>query len=92
MIEKQLTILNKYGLHVRPSTSFSQTAQGFDSQITVTVPDGRRADGKSLLELLSLGIHGGTEISLTIDGDDEAEAMAAICQLVQNQFGLRYDE
>ncbi len=92
MIEKQVTILNKYGLHVRPSTSLSQTAQRFDSQITLTLPDGGTADGKSLLDLLSLGIQGGTEITLTIDGEDEEEAMAAICELVENQFGLKYDE
>ena len=92
MVERKVTILNKYGLHVRPSTQFAQAAGGFECRVTVTTADGREADGASLLALLSLGIQGGSDLTLKTEGEGEQEAMDALCDLVASQFGLRYDE
>ncbi len=92
MLKKQLVILNKYGLHVRPSTAFSQAAQRFQSEITVETEDGRIADGKSLLDLLGLGLVAGSPITIRIDGPDEQEAMDTLSRMVADQFGLRYEE
>ena len=92
MVERRVKITNKYGMHVRPSTQFSRAADGFRAKITVIVPDGRVADGTSLLQVLSLGIQGNTEITIVAKGEDEQEAIDTLCQMVANQFGLRYDE
>ena len=90
--ESKLTILNKYGLHVRPSTRFAEVAQDYRSTILVTTADGRGADGKSLLQLLALGLRAGAEVTVSADGPDAEEAIRALSGLVASQFGLRYDE
>ncbi len=90
-LEQKLTILNKYGLHVRPSTRLSETAKAFRSQIAVTTSDGRTADAKSLLGLISLGLRAGAEVIVTADGDDAAEAEQAIAALAADEFGVDYD-
>jgi len=64
----------------------------FDAEVTITVADGRRANGKSLLELLAMAVQGGTEISITTDGSDEQEAMDTICALAEEHFGMTYDD
>ena len=90
-LEQKLTILNKYGLHVRPSTRLSETAKAFRSQITITTSDGRAADAKSLLGLISLGLKAGAEITVTAEGDDAEGAERAIAELAADEFGVDYD-
>ena len=90
-LERKLTILNKYGLHVRPSTRLSETAKAFRSQITVTTPDGRCVDAKSLLGLISLGLKAGAEVIVSAEGDDAVEAEQAIADLAAGEFGVDYD-
>ena len=58
----------------------------------MTTGDGQTVDGASLLELLSLGVQGGQEITIRAEGPQEREAMDTLCEMVGNQFGLRYDE
>lgn len=91
-VEKKLTILNKYGLHVRPSTRLSEAARSFQSTITVTTSRGRRADCKSLLQLLGLGLKARDEITMTAEGDDAQWAIQALSELVANQFDMEYNE
>ena len=90
-LERKLTILNKYGLHVRPSTRLSETAKAFRSQITVATSDGRSVDAKSLLGLIGLGLKAGAEITVTAEGDDAEEAEQAIAELAEDEFGVDYD-
>lgn len=91
-VETKLTILNRYGLHVRPCTRLSEAAKGFRSAITLTTSQGRRADGKSLLQLLGLGLKAGAEITMTAQGDDAEGAIRALSELAANQFGMDYSE
>jgi len=90
--EKTFTIANKYGLHVRPCTKLSGLASSCKSRITLATADGRSADGESLLELLGLGILGGEAVTIVAVGDDAQEAMDAVAAMIDDQFGLRYDE
>ena len=74
------------GLHNRQATFFIQKANEFKSGIWVEKED-RRVNAKSLLGVLSLGIVKGTTITLIADGSDEKEAVAALVELVQDNFG-----
>ena len=73
------------GLHARPATFFIQKANEFRSSIWVEKEE-RRANAKSLLGVLSLGITGGTDIKILADGQDEAEAVDALTKLVVSGF------
>lgn len=81
-----LTLLNKVGLHARPASQFVQTAARFASTITV-VCGTRRANAKSILQVLSLGAGGGAEITLQAEGADAEAAIAALKQLIADKFG-----
>ena len=86
MITKEVVINNQVGLHARPATFFIQKANEFKSSIWVEKEE-RRVNAKSLLGVLSLGIVKGTTITLIADGTDEKEAVAALVELVNDNFG-----
>ncbi len=85
MYTREVTIQNQVGLHARPATFFMQKANECASSIWVE-RDGRRANAKSLLGILSLGIVGGTDIRIIADGADEQAAVDALVDLVENGF------
>ena len=86
MFVKEVTVENQVGLHARPATFFIQKANEYKSGIWVEKED-RRVNAKSLLGVLSLGIVKGTAITLIADGADEKEAVAALVELVNDNFG-----
>ena len=86
MITKQLTVLNKLGIHARPAAQFVRAASRFQAGVTVE-KDGETVDGKSIMGLMMLAVGWGAEITVTVEGDDEAAAMEALEQLVQSKFG-----
>jgi phosphotransferase system HPr (HPr) family protein len=77
MPDLRLTVIDPSGLHARPAARFVQAASRFSCQITIR-HDGREADAKSLIALLGLTIRPSTEITLTADGPDADEALAAL--------------
>ena len=85
MYSNSVTVLNKVGLHARPATFFIQKSNEFKSSIWVE-KDERRVNAKSLLGVLSLGIVGGTDITIIADGVDEEEAVNALVKLVESGF------
>ena len=80
------TIENKTGIHARPASVFVQTAGKFKSKVQIKAK-GKSADAKSILMIMSMGLTKGTEIELVAEGPDEAEAVAALKELVDNKFG-----
>jgi phosphocarrier protein HPr len=86
MVEKKVIVTHKVGLHARPASVFVQAAAKFASNITVQCED-RTANAKSILTVLTLGAHKGTEITIAADGDDAEEAVNALVELVENNFG-----
>ena len=68
-------------LHARPAGAFVRSAASFVATIEVEA-NGRRANGKSILEILGLGADGGTELAISASGDDAAEAVAELANLV----------
>ena len=86
MYSQEAVVNNQVGLHARPATFFIQKANEFKSGIWVEKED-RRVNAKSLLGVLSLGIAKDTVITLIADGADEQEAVAALADLIENNFG-----
>jgi phosphotransferase system HPr (HPr) family protein len=79
MAELHLTVLDPAGLHARPAAKVVKVASRFDSRIVLRSGD-RAADVKSLIALLGLTIRPMAEISLTADGPDADDALAALVE------------
>lgn len=73
------------GLHLTPSSQIVQLAQKFSCQLLIRKGD-RVVDGKSMLDLLTLAAEHGETLQLEAQGDDAAEAIAAIAQLFERNF------
>ena len=86
MLTQRATLTNQVGLHARPATFFIQKANEFKASIWIE-RDERKVNAKSLLGVLSLGVVKGGEINLIADGEDEAEAIAALMHLIETNFG-----
>ena len=85
MCVQDITVENQVGLHARPATFFIQKANEFKCSIWVE-KDERRANAKSLLGVLSLGIVKGTAVTIIADGADEEEAIATLSELIDSDF------
>lgn len=68
-------------LHARPAGLFVREAARFGADVTVSA-NGKSANAKSILEVLALGATGGTELAIEASGDDAAEALAGLVELV----------
>ncbi len=86
MITKKLTVLNKLGIHARPAAQLVRAASKFKSDVTVEKDD-ESVDGKSIMGIMMLAVGCGAVITVTAEGPDEVETMAAIEKLVQDKFG-----
>jgi phosphocarrier protein len=85
MIRKDLTIVNKLGLHARAASHLVKVASGFACSITVEKA-GASANAKSIMGLMLLAAAKGQTVTVTADGADEAEAMAAVEALIRDRF------
>ncbi len=88
--ERQVTILNEKGLHVRPATKLAETASRFRSRIDV-IKDEDSVNGKSSIDLLTLAAEPGTRLLIRADGEDAQQAVDALSQLNLDRFGFRDD-
>lgn len=86
MITKEITVLNKLGIHARPAAQFVRVASRFKSDVTVEKDD-ESVDGKSIMGLMMLAVGCGAEITVHAEGVDEEEAIAALQELVDGRFG-----
>lgn len=85
MTAHQVKVVNTLGLHARAAAKFVGVAARFQSQIRVTRGQ-RTMDGKSILGLLLLAAARGSELTITVEGPDEADAIAALVSLVERGF------
>ncbi len=86
MIKQVLTIQNKLGLHTRAAAKLVDTAKKFESKIELAFND-RVVDCKSIMGVITLGAKKEHTVNLLVSGNDEAEALTAIEQLVNDKFG-----
>jgi len=85
VIETQVTIINKLGLHARAAAKFVGCASAFSSSIQ-TGKDGNLVDGKSIMSIMMLAAGKDTVLDLQIEGDDEEAALEALITLIDNRF------
>ena len=85
MIQTQVTIINKLGLHARAAAKFVGCASTFSSSIR-TGKNGEMVDGKSIMSVMMLAAGKGTVLDLHIDGSDEEDALEALQTLIDNRF------
>lgn len=82
MTTSEVRVNLESGLHARPATKFVNLAKGFRSKITVS-HNGKTADPKSIIALLSLNVQKGNIIAITAEGEDEERAVAALSAYAQ---------
>ena len=86
MLEREFLIVNKLGLHARASALLVKTAIRFNSDIRL-VREEVEVNGKSIMGIMMLAAAKGSVIKLKIKGDDEADAMSTLGELIENGFG-----
>jgi phosphocarrier protein len=87
MLTKTLTVNNLLGIHARAAARLVALTSRFQSRVLLSRPDRREAiDGKSILGILMLAASRGTALTVTVDGPDETEALAAVEQLFVQDF------
>lgn len=85
MVQQQVTIVNKLGLHARAAAKFVSCATAYSSAVQVG-PGGNLVDGKSIMSIMMLAAAKGSTLELVVEGEDEREALDALVQLIANRF------
>lgn len=86
MIESQVLVVNRLGLHARAAAKLVALTSGFMSEVTVSSAH-RVVNGKSIMGLMMLAASKGTELVLQVDGEDEEIASSSISLLFADKFG-----
>ncbi|OJZ18451.1 MAG: phosphocarrier protein HPr [Thiobacillus sp. 65-29] len=86
MQQRDVEVINKLGLHARPSARLTQLAAQFKSQIHVS-RNGRRVNAKSIMGVMMLAAARGSTVTLETEGEDEAAAIDALAGLIASGFG-----
>lgn len=88
MLERDVLICNRLGLHARAAARLVRTASRFTADVRLERADGSAtADAKSILSVLLLAAARGTKLRVKVDGADEQQAMEAVCELFAEGFG-----
>jgi len=85
IVSKELTIVNKLGLHARAASKLAQLCQQFSAQITLTLEE-KEADAASIMAIMLLAGGQGKVVKVTAKGPDAADALQAISQLISDKF------
>ncbi len=83
MVEREVTVQNKTGLHARPAAMFVQKAGKFASTITV-IKEEREANAKSIMSVMALGAGQGSKVVIRAEGSDEQQAVDTLVELVES--------
>ena len=86
MLQREVEIINKLGLHARASAKLTQVAGAFQADVWLT-RNGRRVNAKSIMGVMMLAAAKGSTVLVETDGADEADAMDAVTALVADRFG-----
>lgn len=85
MLEKELLITNRLGLHARAAAKLVQILSSFQSRALLSA-NGKEINAKSIMGVLMLAAAQGTSVKLTLDGTDESTALAAVVALFERKF------
>ncbi|MGC2047948.1 MAG: HPr family phosphocarrier protein [Gallionella sp.] len=86
MQQQDVLIRNKLGLHARASAKLTQLASSFKCEVMMS-RNNRRVNAKSIMGVMMLAASKGTTISIETNGEDEAEAIQALLNLINDYFG-----
>jgi phosphocarrier protein len=86
MQQRDVEIVNKLGLHARPSAKLTQLASSFSSHVHMA-RNGRRINAKSIMGVMMLAAAKGSTVTLETDGVDEVAAIDALAALIESGFG-----
>ena len=86
LMEKELFIVNRFGLHGRAAAKLVEVASSFSSEIML-VRDDAEVDCKSILDVMSMACTQGTPVAVRARGSDAEAALAAVEELINNRFG-----
>jgi phosphocarrier protein len=86
MLDKEVEIINKLGLHARAAAKLVSCANSFSSNVFLNRND-QRVNGKSIMGVMMLAANQGSKLRLEIDGSDEQEALQALTSLINMRFG-----
>ena len=85
MIERELLVTNRLGLHARATARLVQLLSGYRCSVTLTAK-GREVNAKSIMGVMLLAAGPGTTLLLQADGPDETSAVAAVAELFKRNF------
>ena len=85
VVEADVKITNRLGIHARPATLLVKAAQKFKSRITL-LKDDMEVDGKSIMDIMILAAEPDSSIIIRADGEDETEALEALKKIVEDRF------
>ena len=77
MVEKNVTIVNKTGLHARPANALVNLVKKYASRISL-IKENKTANAKSIINVLTLDLNQGAQVLVRADGEDEEEALEAV--------------
>lgn len=86
LVEEEMVILNKLGMHLRPAQQFVQTVLKFNCEVYLQ-KDGQRINAKSIMGLLTLAASQGTHIIVVCEGEEAQDALNAVRDLLESGFG-----
>ncbi|NUM74931.1 HPr family phosphocarrier protein [candidate division KSB1 bacterium] len=86
MLEKKVRVQNKLGLHARPAALLVKTANKFKADVFLT-RESQVVNGKSIMGVMMLAANYGSEITLSVKGEDEESALAELSNLFDSKFG-----
>jgi len=86
MIEKKVKIVNKAGMHTRPASAIVKIASKYRSDFYI-VKNNFRINGKSIIGVMTLAAEQGSELTLELEGEDEAKASAELVKFFEDGFG-----
>ena len=85
MLERELTVSNRLGLHARATAKLVQVLSGFRCNATLSAK-GREVNAKSIMGVMLLAAGQGTPVMVRVDGEGEAEALEAVAALFERRF------
>ncbi len=86
MLQQEVEIINRLGLHARASAKLTQLAGQYTSEVWIS-RNGRRVNAKSIMGVMMLAAAKGTRVTLETNGADESPAMQAVTALIADKFG-----
>ena len=86
MRTREITIVNKLGLHARAAAKLVGVASHYEASVLLE-GSGNQVNGKSIMGVMMLAAGKGSKILISVDGDDEDAALTALSELINNRFG-----